>query len=231
MKLVDMMGELADLNDEVQDLVPYVRACAKAYQLIRKRRIVHFLRSLDRALAMRDEKVRRKFEESVLSDVGCQLLADYCDTVLLTSSRIAQSALALLFADAADAEFSPQLKQRAIAAFRDCSDPLVELFIQLVELPLSERQELPYTIRFFERRDRDRFPSLQSLAGSDEDAAVRVCDLIRRGLLMPDPAGARFGGGGDEWSIAFGISHETRVFHRLLIDAREMLAMSDREQV
>lgn len=227
--IVDRIGDIADLDDELQELLPYVQTCAKVYRWIRRKRIAHFLRSLDSTLTHRDEAARKKFEAYVFSDAGQELLAEYSDTVLLTASRISQSALALLYADIDDVEFSVPFKRLAGTALRGCSDQLVELFIQLVELPLDERQELPYPVRFLRRGDLGRFISLQTLVSTEEEAVVFTNDLISRGLLMPDHAGGRVGGDEGQWSFVFGVSSITKTFHKLLKRGKEMLQGSSQQ--
>jgi hypothetical protein len=73
--IVDKIGDIADLDDELQEVLPYVQTCAKAYRWIRKKRIVHFLRSLDKALSESDDRARKTFEKYVFSDQGQELLA------------------------------------------------------------------------------------------------------------------------------------------------------------
>lgn len=221
--IVDRIGDIADLDDELQEVLPYVQTCAKAYRWIRKKRIVHFLRSLDSALSGTDEREREKFEKYVFSDPGQELLADYSDTVLLTSSRIAQSALALLFADVDNAKYSEAFKRMATTSLRGCSDQLVHLFVHLLELPFEQRNEAPYAVRFIDPADLDRFSVLHCLAATNEEAIIFTNDLIRRGMLMPDHAGGRLGGDEGDWSFVFGISNDSMTFLTLLKRAEAML--------
>jgi len=221
--IVDKIGDIADLDDELQELLPYVKTCAKAYRWIRKKRIIHFLRSLNSTLVTLDEQARKKFKTYVFSDAGQELLADYSDTVLLTASRISQSALALLFSDTENDQFSEPFKRLASTSLRGCSDQLVEFFIQLLELPLEERREVPYRVRFIHRGDLGRFSSLQALAATEEETVVLTNDLIRRGVLMPDHTGMRFGGEGGDWSFVFGVSNDTETFLRLLKRAKGII--------
>ncbi len=221
--VMDKIGGLADLDDELQELLPYVQTCIKAYRWIRKKRIVHFLRTLNHALTQWDEKARKKFEEYVFSNIGQELLADYSDTVLLTASRISQSALALLYADIEHLEFAASFKKLASTSLRGCSDQLVELFIQLIELPLEEREEVPYPVRFIKRGDLGRFTSLQSYVETEEEVIVLTNDLIQRGILLPDHTSGRFSDREGNWFFVFGISTTTTTFLRLLKKARGML--------
>jgi len=224
--LIERIDDVTELDNEIQDLLPYVKVIAKAYRWIRKKRIIQFLKTLDRVSSF-DESFQKRFQEYVLSRTGQELLADYADAVLLTNSKISQSAFALLFADIDCSQYKASFKQMACYSLRGCSDLHAEFFLQLMELPLNERCEVPYATRFIKPNVLEEYTSLQSILTTVDEAIVLVNDLIRRGMLMPDHAGARLTNGNGDWSIVFGVTSTTVMYFELLKKAKAICGSGD----
>lgn len=218
-QLMNKIDDITSIDDDIQELIPYVQQCAKAYKWVRKKRLLRFLRTLDTQVGAWSEKDRDKFGKFVDSEIGQQLLADYSDTVLLTSSRIAQAALALLFADINNKNYTLRFKQFCCSALKGCSDQLIELFILLMELPLTRHDSNPYPVRFVKMQDEQAQPQLFVLVDSPADLFSSVNDLIQRGLLMPDHSSGRLGGEG--WSCIFGVAEGSKNYLRLLSEAKK----------
>jgi hypothetical protein len=147
-EIIEKVDDLLEMDDEIQELLPYVRQCIKAYRWIRKKRMMRLLRTLDAQANEWSETKQKRFGRYVQSKEGQELLAEYSDTVLMTSSKIAHAALAFLYSDTENEEYSPRFKTLACSALRGCTDNLVDIFLLLISLPLHQRDENPYPMRF-----------------------------------------------------------------------------------
>ncbi|MCP9818377.1 hypothetical protein KBZ18_02580 [Synechococcus sp. Cruz-9H2] len=105
------LTEVTELADDLKDVVPYVRMASAAYTLVRKRRIIRFLKSIHTTSNAWDAGRKEKFEEYIQSDVGTEILSDYADSVLLTNATLAHACLALLYSDFEVHEYTQSLKE------------------------------------------------------------------------------------------------------------------------
>lgn len=218
----DKIIEFIDDIKGVKDDLPYVGSCSKAFNFFKRIRMKRFLKTLNNEVEKWPEKERKHFNNYIESKVGQTLLADYIDTTLLTSSKIAQAALALLYSDITNVVYSMRFKMLACQALRGCTDHLVEVFLLLISLDFKEYSQSPYIIRSIHQGEETQFPELFNLLDDPIDIFTSVNDLIRRSILLPDYAGARLG---DEnhWSCLFGISKDTQKYHKLLSDAKQTM--------
>jgi hypothetical protein len=202
---------------------------------IKRARLDEFLRALRHAEGELDLEHKNELEELLSSTSGQELLTDYADTILRTSSRIAISALGILYANRDRKDFPDSFRRNACEGLFEISDDLVETFLALVlhaTKALSGSGSGPVVHQVAEGAIDRGGPYVVVLLKGDQTAnavgrpleslIVAVRRLTERGLLLPDHAGsgARFGGA---TSLTFGIGDETRRYERLLRSARSRL--------
>ncbi len=103
-------------------------ALTAAAQLVAARRADLFYRSLDATVGAVGDQ-RRQLENFMGSEVGRELLGDFARSLIETSSRVAVSALAILYADYTDTVYRKSFKIGACWALRGVRDDTIELFL------------------------------------------------------------------------------------------------------
>jgi len=225
--------DIQDLTDGVSDLAeyaPYIKYVVGAYKWYRTWRAKSFIRTLGKVAGNFSDEQRKNFERVIKSDEGSELLAQYIDTVIRTSSKTAIAALALLYADIDNKEYSPQFKLTAALALEGISETLVGIFLELSLIQESaplESSSVPYQIVFLNDNLVAKLPESGHILSAPESRVAIVKDLIHRGLLLPDYSKGRIGGGGV--CVVFGISGTTRKLREMLRRARNLLPESKTE--
>lgn len=218
---IEGLGDLVRLPSGLEKLPQLVRHCTNAYLYIRRTRIIRFLRSLDQLLLDWDANKRELFEKHVSSPLGQEILAEYSDTVLLTGSRIVHATLAILYADIKDTEYSPFFKRLAVTALQGCNDHTLEVFLLLLDLPLMEKLQGPYPLRYLKSEDIARSSKLLQAADSEEQLLVIIMELERRGILLLDHVSTRWLG--SDALHVMGIGQTTVAFAELFRKSNALL--------
>jgi hypothetical protein len=221
-------AEVQDIVDDAADLgeiVPYLKHALAAYQFVRRQRVKWFLRSLKNATDELSPKKKEAFDRMINSTAGAEVLADYTDKVVRTSSKTASAALAILYADVDDKLYSPEFKLSAAIALEGISEEAIDSFLLLSDVkifvPSENQPEAPYPVVIAnDKLISDLNESLQILIDKETRVAL-IQDLINRGLFLPDYGGARLGDGGV--GITFGIGEISKRFLILLSKARSFL--------
>ena len=214
------VAELPDEFDELGKLVPYAKHVLTAYKFIRKKRFVLFLKAINAAEDELGEKERQRFAKYVNSNLGKELLSEYADTVLRTSSLTAIAALGILYADIRDSKYTPDFKRLACLAIQGSTDKLVDVFIALCSVA-PESTGGPYPVRSISQDIMGSNNELCRLIGTAEDAFAFVNELIRRGMFLPDHAPSRVGGG--KWFVNFGCTDISHSLRDLMLKAKAFL--------
>ena len=220
------LGDLADEAGELAEVAPYLKYVVGAYRWYRGFRARQFLRSLSGATQTFTGKQREKFEQVIKSDIGSELLADYAEKVLRTSSRTAIAALAMLYADVDDVTFSPEFKRATMIALEGISEDLIDAFVELSQvdefIPDENLPNVPYPVAVANDKLIATLSSeAQKLLEPPVLRIMIISDLIRRGLLMPDFGSARLSDGGV--GLTFGIAEQTGNLRDVIIQARQLL--------
>ncbi|MEZ8719932.1 hypothetical protein AB6D66_02560 [Vibrio pomeroyi] len=184
----------------------------EAYNKSRKRKIDTFMTYVDARYEIMTPSERDELVRCLDSNEGQDLLSDYVNNALNTSSKTVVMAYALLYCNDPDFNFSTQDKRSIVSALQGINDELVLLFIELSKLnPTHENEAFKRVL-------------ITSQAGEEiqhgENLYVDIAELIRRGLLFSDPKPATFNS--SEWSIAFGISPIAIQCVRLLEKSAEL---------
>jgi hypothetical protein len=220
-KLPDQLSEIDDELKDLSELVPYAKHILKAYKWAKKRRMIHFLKTLNQEIHSWDEKQKDKFKKHIQSDEGAGLLSEYSDTVLNTSSLIGISALALLYGDIESKIYDPAFKLKACYAIEGASDEIIGIFLLLLSLPIRTRKEQPYNMHFIEEKDINDSHELSELVGQPENIFGIVHDLIRRGMLLPDHTPNRISN--ETWRCIYGSAATSQNFKNLFVRAKEAI--------
>jgi len=219
--LPKLSDELIDDMDEILKITPYAKTVLDIFKWAKKKRIVVFLKSLSSATGEFDEKSRERFNNIISSEEGAELLSEYVDSVLKTSSITANAALAVLYADCDNKMFSKEFKTVACYGLSGITDELIELFLALFtlhDLPTS-KEEGPYPIHFLRKDVIDKLRTVGVKAMEDSTYIVYIEDLIRRRLLYPDYIQGRIAGEG--FSIPFGVGSGSMEYNKLLRKAKQ----------
>ncbi|PHN83112.1 hypothetical protein CSB62_25845 [Vibrio splendidus] len=190
-----------------------VYGCLKeAYNKSRTRKIDNFMKYVDARYEVMTPQEKGKLVNYLDSREGQDLLSDYVNNALNTSSDTVVMAYALLYCNDLDFNFSTQDKRSIISSLQGISDDLILLLIELSKLKPTHENEAFRRILITHQ------------VGEEIEHAgnlyVDIAELTRRGLLLPDPKPATFSGA--EWSIAFGISPVALQCVRLLEKSSEL---------
>ncbi|WP_328190263.1 hypothetical protein [Marinobacter sp. OP 3.4] len=147
------------------------------------------------------------------------MLADYAAAITNTSSEIVLRALAFLFIDDRQFDFSTKEKSRFITCANGLDDLKVDLFIKLSSLQKVEVNTIYPTYNI----NHENFRKL-SLGVEIDELFAYMEDFLKRGLVLRDPRGdlgSNFYAPKDsEWSICFGISSTLKRYAALLGKAK-----------
>lgn len=214
-QLVDLS---ADVLGQLLDEIPWANKLVKAFRAGQFFRAERFIRGLDAIEKNGTAKDKQKLEEVLESKYGQQVLNEYLDTVLSSSSPTATYTLALFYADIDNQDFSEKTKRLICEGLRGIPEDLVEFFLAVYEhyhgKPTMDKE--PYSVHFL--RLSQLYSSPLKLS-SFQELSIQAHALIRRGIFLPDYASGRLGGG--ERSVTIGIGELTCEFYRALKNGRQ----------
>ena len=220
---------LPDLNDleEIARVFPYLRTVITGVRLLQAKRLKWFLRALERKLSENPSEAKARLHKILSDPKAAELLAEYSEAVIRTSSRLANAALALLYADQADLRYTRDFKSRAAMAFRGIEDRTIKFFLVLAAGLGQEASDTsdPYQ-RYYLGTLVNGAPALAVVEPSPEGRFQMLFELQRRGLLLPDWSSGGWGGG----ESGFGIGRDAASYRDLLIAATDALATDTVEE-
>ena len=216
---------IENYSDELK-LIPYIKQGVALLTKVRLWRLRVFFRSLDGEYDVMSAKEKKRFRRAIDSEAGQGILADFVDTVTRTSSRLACAALALLYANTDNDRYSETFKLRACRALDGASDEMVDFLLSLRSVRDLQREKPEDRIHRHYLNDKTvtQVGSIARLNLTDGTVVGYLSDLIRRGILLPDPITAILGMTDKEkWQIVFSTTDETWGFVELLERARDRL--------
>lgn len=223
-KTVEKAVEVAEDYGDLLKVFPYAKKAFTAYRWVKNRRVKVFFRALDATLDSVNDRDRARFARIVDSEEGRELMAEYCDSVLRTSSRTACAALGILYADVDNEAYSEDFKKAACFGLQGISEDAIDLFLKLLQIAADKprRERKPYWVHTVTEGEWEGHGSGRSHIPA-ESVAPYTHDLINRGLLRPNP-GTPFGiPVPNNWQVAFGTGGLTKQFQALLTQARKFL--------
>jgi hypothetical protein len=210
--------------DEIVDLfenLPKAGTIVKAIKYVKRKRIEHFFKTIDLALddLPPDKKIR--FNKYIEDEMGKEILNDFCDSVLTTSSKDAIAALGLLYADTDSAQYETDFKRLACYALRGITDDMMNGFMVLCNVKPFEEERMIYKIVRLSQDIYEENDELRNIFKTPENALALVDELIRRRMFLPDHTSMRFADS-KKWSVCFGTTEKTILIHELIARARKL---------
>jgi hypothetical protein len=218
--LIKYLDEIPEDYDDFFNEIPYAKQAISAYNWYRKWRISLFLKSIEFSAKPLSQKEKDKFEKYLNSKIGRELLAEYSDTVLRTSSKVAIAALGVLYADTDNEFYNIDFKRIACRALEGATDTLLNGFIFLCELD-PKPETGPYPLRLLTQGFIESNSQAKEIIGSAEDAFAIVNHLIRKSMLLPDHVPSRIGGG--KWFINYGVTDISIKIKDLILKAKQIV--------
>ncbi|NRB41625.1 MAG: hypothetical protein HRU20_24670 [Pseudomonadales bacterium] len=168
---------------------------------------------------------QEKLNNYINSDFGQDILSDYIDSIIKTSSKRARMAIALLFCQDIEFNFNEtetetETETRTfISAMNGMTNDLLDFFLEVSTLE-TKSEGYPYPRAGIHNKIYEIF----STKGWDEEAVfVNITELIQLKILLPDPqahTGSLSDGSG--WAIWFGITRTTNKIASLLRKSSEL---------
>ena len=242
--LLARSDELAELASDVFDGHSGYRMIRGAMLGVQRIRLSTFLAALETGESELGETEKQRFRGYVGSELAQELLLDYSQTVIRTSSRVAIAALGLLFPDQIDERYPPRFRRLACEVLEGISDDDVDAFLALADLAdafiLEVRRQAPgvelpkFTpvVGGMVRGRGDGKGPYVVIGAEGEKAADRLgltpaqayaaCERLQtRSLLLRDFVD---GGWGSSSYLTFGLADDHERFRGLLGRARDLVA-------
>ena len=204
-----------------------IRLGKKTYELLegvyrnrQKQRIREFLEYIDLRYESMTPEEQEKLNQHINSEFGQDILADYIDSILKTSSKRARMAVALLFCRDIDFNFNETETRTFVSAMNGMTDDLLDFFLE-VSILETKKEDFPYPRAGIHDKIFERF----SLKGWDEEAIfVNVTELIQLKILLPDPmTHSNSFGSGTGWAIWFGLTRTSTKIASLVRKAEALI--------
>ncbi|MCY9844444.1 hypothetical protein [Vibrio caribbeanicus] len=189
-----------------------------AYQARQKERVESFFRCIELRYEFMTEAERLELNKTIDSEEGKHILASYIDAITQTSCDRVRMAVAVLYCQDSDFSFT-QTEQRAfISGVAGITDNLVD-FLLVAAKQEKTAGHYPYSRHIIQKCQINQL-EIENLDGETVYACIN--DLVRRGLLLPEPAVGIFA---DEnnWFIGYGTSQRIQKMVLLLKKAGELL--------
>lgn len=210
----------------VKTLVTIYKVVQKAFNAGKNYRAELFLENVQKCCERMTEEERTKFKETVESESGQKITADFVIAVTTTPSLIVNGALALLYAQDPDYRFTEPQLERFVSAVNGLTDRQVEFYIKLFDF-VSSKGAKPYPIY---RIDQDNYEKIREHIDQDE-VFIYIYDFLSRGLVITHDYNASVDGGmfedtskeGD-WEQSYSLSDTHRTYRNLLEKAKLLMA-------
>ena len=225
---IDELGDFEDLAK----IMPYVKYIIGGWKFIKNLRAKVFLKSLGKIIGDQSEEEKEKFRKILQSKEGIEILTEYFDDIMRTSSETAIAALAILYSETDNPDYPREFKLATSMALTGITEISISIFIELSKtkkfIPGEIGEEVPYPIVVVDKDFLSTLtPETTHFLADPTSRIAFVNDLKQRGLFMPDYASARWGSEGPD--ITFGISETTIKISNLLERARELLPNPKKE--
>lgn len=195
----------------------------RAYRAARERRLKSFLRTLDYEISRHGDKAKERLRDLLESDAGSEILADFAESAVRSSSRVVGAALAVLYTDTEGATYPATFAAFACNALEGLSDTSVNFFLAVTDVQPSDMavgEQPQFEVYLFDNLLR-RNPAIGELAPTMAEQVALINELQDRGLLLREH-GSRYGGAGSS-GITYGVSQPTKGIRHLLLRAKSIL--------
>ncbi|HHF3121838.1 TPA: hypothetical protein ACVO1K_004451 [Vibrio diabolicus] len=189
-----------------------------AYQFRQKQRVDSFFKCVELRYEHMTVEQQVELNKNINSEDGRNILAGYVDAITQTSCERVRMAVALLYCQDSDFAFTVAEQRAFISGVGGITDHLVDFLLCAVRHEVSPGH-YPYNRHIIRQAQVDGL-GLDDLDG--ETIYAYVNDLVRRGLLLPEPAVGVLASK-DSWFIGYGTSEKIQKFAQLLEKSGELL--------
>lgn len=195
-------------------------AFSKIYEDRRQAKIKEFLKFIDLRYDAMNTDDQSKLNEHVNSDFGQEILSNYIDSIVKTSSKRARMAIALLFCKDTEFKVNEVEIRSFVSAMHGMTDDLLDFFLMCAKLE-TQKESLPYPRAGIHNQNFILFNE----QGWDEEAVfININELIGLRLLLPDPkTHGVVAGNSDGWAIWFGITNTSLKMVSLVLKAEALI--------
>lgn len=195
-------------------------AFSKIYEDRRQAKIKEFLDFIDLRYEVMSIEDQSKLNEHINSNFGQEILSNYIDSIVKTSSKRARMAIALLFCKDTEFKVNEVEIRSFVSAMHGMTDDLLDFFLFCSKLE-TKKDSLPYPRAGIHNQNF----SLFNKHGWDEEAIfINVNELIGLRLLLPDPKTyGTVAGNSDGWAIWFGITNTSLKMVSLVLKAEALI--------
>ena len=217
------MGELISTKTAIgigRKLFPILRDARLRQQ---ERRLEEFAKCVDLRYEYMNSEDQIGLQHFIETDIGQEKIEKFTQVILESSSQRILMATALLYCQDKELNFN----QEEIAAFvrgvSSITDETLDLFTPLAGATLTDDKYVYSRITLTNKNYKVEVGSHINI----ETLYFSISDLIRRGLLLPDPSPGGFSSLKDDWAISYGVSSFTYRVASLISKASMLLERVD----
>jgi hypothetical protein len=187
-----------------------------AYKTRQHERVDSFFKHIEMRYEFMTADQRVKISESIQSPEGQEILAQFADAITQTSSERVRMAIALLYCNDPDFQFSEFDTRIFINGVTGITDHVLDFFIESINRPILNGGS-PYNRHSISEN------SLPNINNIDVEIVYSyINELIGRRLLLPDPITNVFGDI-NGWSVTYGSSSKSSRMVSLLVKAETLI--------
>jgi len=207
-------------------------------EFVEQRRIYWLFQSMGANNQNPSEKYKEELSKLIETEDGQELLEDFINATLATSSKTAIVAMGILLSELEHGNYDEEFKRLSCKAFQGITEDLVNSFLPLCELKSvgddgmmwiggataakeAEPVKSPYDVVQLNAEIIDKNPTLKATVKSPEDAFASVNELIRRGMFLPDYISGRISSS-NGWELYYGVTHTSLKLKELLLKAKNI---------
>ncbi|MCL6415170.1 hypothetical protein MIB92_05865 [Aestuariirhabdus sp. Z084] len=188
-----------------------------------EKRLEEFARCVDLRYEYMSPEDQAGLQNFIESDIGQEKIEKYTQVILESSSQRILMATALLYCQDKELNFNQEEITAFVRGVSSITDETLDLFTPLASATLTDDEYVYARVTLTNKNYEEEIGSHVSI----ETLYFSINDLIRRGLLLPDPSPGGFNSTKDDWAISYGVSSFTHRVAYLLNKASMMLERID----
>ncbi len=217
------MNELISTKTVVgigKKLYPILRDARRKQQ---ESRLEEFARCVELRYEDMSVEDQRELQRFIESEIGQEKIEKFTQVILESSSQRILMATALLYCQDQELNFDREETAAFVRGVASITDETLDMFIPLASATRKEDKYVYSRVTLTNNNYKNEIGSHISI----ESLYVSINDLIRRGLLLPDPAPGGFTSTKDDWAISYGISNYTNRVASLIRKASALLEITN----
>lgn len=199
------MSELISTKTAIgisKKLYPILRDARRKQQ---EKRLEEFARCVELRYEYMSTEDQQGLHSFIESEAGQQKIEKFTQVILEASSQIVLMATALLYCRDKELNFSNEEIATFVRAVSSITEETLDLFIPLAGATLSKDEYVYSRVTLTNNNYAEEVGGHVNI----ENLYFSISDLVRRGLLLPDPAPGGLTSTKEDWSISYGISSFT----------------------